>query len=106
MRITFEANMFESPMGNAMLKNGDHVVVHNAPFHHGAASPVLGNQLGNLLERQGTGLVYTPYYSPEFNAAELVFNCLKIMLKNNNIRLMAHRAFRQPYSRAHASFCK
>ena len=79
--------MFRSPMGNVMFKNGDHIVVDNAPFHRGAASPVLGNWLG----RQGTGLVYTPYYSPEFNAAELVFNYLKIMLKNNNIRQMAHR---------------
>ena len=87
LRFFGEANMFRSPMGNAMFKNGDHVVVDNAPFHRGAASPVLGNWLG----RQGTGLVYTPYYSPEFNAAELVFNYLKIMLKNNNIRQMAHR---------------
>ena len=38
--------MFRSPMGNAMFKNGDHVVVDNAPFHRGAASPVLGNWLG------------------------------------------------------------
>ena len=60
--------MFQSPMGNEMLKNGDHVVVDSASFHCGAASPVLRNWLG----RQGTGLVYTPYYSPEFNATELV----------------------------------
>ena len=60
-----------------MFKNGDHIVVDNAPFHRGAASPVLGN----WLRRQGTGLVYTPYYSTEFNTAELVFNYLKIMLK-------------------------
>ena len=44
-----EANMFQSLMGNAMFKNGDHVVVDNAPFHNGAASPVLGSWLG----RQG-----------------------------------------------------
>ena len=70
-----------------MFKNGDHVVVDNAPFHHGAASPVLGNWLG----RQGTGLVYTPYYTLDFNAAERVFNYLKIMLKNNNICQRAHQ---------------
>ena len=87
LRFFGEANMFRSPMGNAMFKNGDHVVVDNVPFQCGAASPVLGNWLG----RQGTGLVYAPYYSPEFNAAELVFNYLKIMLKNSNIRQMAHR---------------
>ena len=60
-------------------------MVDNAPFHCGAASPVLGNWLG----RQGAGLVYTPYYSPEFNTAKPVFNYLKIMLKNNNIRQRA-----------------
>ena len=49
LRFFGEANMFRSPMGNAMFKNGDHVVVDHAPFHHGAASPVLGNWLG----RQG-----------------------------------------------------
>ena len=86
LRYFGEANMFQSPMGNAMFKNGDHVVVDNAPFDRGAASPVLGNWLG----RQGTR-VYTPDYSPEFNAAELVFNYLKFMLKNNNICQMAHR---------------
>ena len=87
LRFFGEANMFQSPMGKTMLKNEDHVVVDNAPFHRGAVSPVPGNWLG----RQGTGLVYTPYYSPKLNAAELVFNCLKIMLKNNNIRQMADR---------------
>ena len=71
--------MFQSQMRNEMFKNRDHVVVDNASFHRGTASPVLGNWLG----RQGTGLVCTPYYSPEFNAAELVINYLKIMLKNN-----------------------
>ena len=81
LRFFGEANMFQSPMGNAMFKNGDHVVVDNAPFHREAASPVPGNWLG----RQGTG------YSTEFNAAELAFNYLKIMLKNNNIRQRAYR---------------
>ena len=85
LRFFGEANMFRSPMGNAMFKNGDHVVVDNASFHRGAASPVLGNWLG----RQGTGLVYSPYYSPEFNATDK-FNYLKIILKNN-IRQMAHQ---------------
>ena len=50
--------MFQSQMGNTMFRNGDHIAVDNAPFRSGAASPVLGNWLG----RQGTGLVYTPYY--------------------------------------------
>ena len=78
LRFFGGANTFRPPMGKAMFKNGDYVVqIDNEPFHHGAASPVLGNWLA----RQGTGLVYTPYYSPEFNAAELVFDYLKIMLK-------------------------
>ena len=62
-------------------------MVDNALFHREAASPVLGN----WLRKQGKGLVDTPYYSPEFNAAELVFNYLKIILKNNNIRQRAHQ---------------
>ena len=93
-----------------MCKNGDHVVVDNVPFHCGAASPVPENWLG----RQGTGLVYTPYYSPVFNAAEHVFSYLKIMLKNNNIcqkgtlELTSYSLWpsRQPYSSAHTRFRK
>ena len=41
LRFFGEANMFQSPMGNPMFKNGDHVVVDNAPFHPGAASPTV-----------------------------------------------------------------
>ena len=63
-----------------MFRDGDHVEVDNAPFHRADDALVLLQRLG----RKGTGLVYTPYYSPEFNAAELVSNYLKVMLENDN----------------------
>ena len=82
--------MFQSPIGNAIFKNRDHVVIDNAPFHRGAPSPALENWLG----RQGIGLVYRPYYSPEFNAAELVFSYLRIMLKRTTFAKGHIRTYR------------
>ena len=58
----------------------------NAGFHVGnnAAQIVSG-----WLRGKGAYLVFTPVYSPEFNAAELVFNYLKTMLKDFRVQNLA-----------------
>ena len=61
-------------------------MLDNAGFHvgHNAAQIVSG-----WLRGQAAYLVFTPVYSPEFNAAELVFNYLKTMLKDSRVQNLA-----------------
>ena len=82
LRFFGEAGQLLTPLGRQMFTPGDHVVLDNAPIHvHDAAQA-----LGQWLSLNGSFLVFTPYYSPEFNVAELVFNYLKIKLKDPTIR--------------------
>ena len=66
-----------TPSGLPVLDNGDVFVYDNAQIHRHDGSEALATWLMDM----GMGSVYTPVRSPEFNAAELVFNKLKTVLK-------------------------
>ena len=90
---TFEYLRFLGEAGNSrmalrrnMFDQNDHLVLDNAGFHvgHNTAQIVSG-----CLRGKGAYLVFTPVYSPEFNAAELAFNYLKTMLKDSCVQNLA-----------------
>lgn len=72
-----EAIDHTAPSGLPVLDNGDVFVYDNAQTHRHDA----GEALATWFMDMGMASVYTPVRSPEFNAAELVFNKLKTVLK-------------------------
>lgn len=65
------------PSGAPVLENGDVFVYDNTQTHRHDGGAVLAAWFMDM----GMASVYTPVRSPEFNAAELVFNKLKTVLK-------------------------
>lgn len=65
--------------GLPVLENGDVVVYDNAAIHRHNG----GQAVASWLNDMGIAVLYTPIRSPEFNAAELVFNKLKTVLRRD-----------------------
>ena len=87
LRFWGEASRYTTPFGRLMFSAGNHIVLDNASIHRHEA----GDVLVDWLARQQAWLTYTPTYSPEFNAAELVFNYIKTILKQPGVRQNAIR---------------
>ena len=66
--------------GNAVLPQGDTVVMDNCRFHHGRYAK---NQLREILENRGVTLIFQPPYSPEFNSFEFCFRVMKAYLREH-----------------------
>ncbi|XP_070537237.1 uncharacterized protein [Ptychodera flava] len=77
--LQFFSEAAETVMENALsaLSPGDVVVVDNCPTHHNRGGDILSQFLDNL----GIEYIFTPTYSPDFNAAEFAFRCLKTIFK-------------------------
>ena len=73
-----------------MFSAGEHIGLDNASIHRYEA----GDVLVDWLAQQQAWLIYTPTYSHEFNAAELVFNYIKTILKQPGVRQNAIRNLR------------
>jgi transposase len=71
-----------------LLKEGNRVVIDNAPAHK-----IEG--VKTMIEQYGATLVYLPPYSPEFNAIELAWNKIKTYLRKRRARTVEqlHRAY-------------
>jgi transposase len=63
---------------NGNLKQGDFLIMDNAPIHNNSYVDVLKM----LLEFFGVMLVFLPAYSPELNPCELVFSVIKNHIRN------------------------
>lgn len=72
-----EAGQATSALGNPAIEQGDFIIMDNCAIHRFEA----GTALQTWLMDMGANVIYTPSLSPEFNAVELVFNKLKILLK-------------------------
>ena len=72
-----EAGQATSALGNPAIEQGDFIIMDNCAIHRFEAGTVLQTWLMDM----GANVIYTPSLSPEFNAVELVFNKLKILLK-------------------------
>lgn len=68
--------------GAPVLENGDVIIVDNAPIHRHEGGEALARWFADM----GIYVVYTPTRSPEFNAAELIFNKIKTLLKRDTYR--------------------
>lgn len=79
------ANMM--PNGRPILEYGDLILMDNCATHHYAG----GYILAEWLDEQGIDVVYLPVYSPELNPIELVFNKLKTLAKQDNIKTVFNR---------------
>ena len=79
------ASLHNTPQERPVFGNMDHLVVDNAPIHRHDSVQILGDFLSHF----GSFLIFTPFYSPEFNVVELVFSYLKQMLKQPFIRDLA-----------------
>ena len=82
LRFWGEASGYTTPFGRLMFSAGDHIVLDNASNHRHEA----GDVLVDWLAQQQAWLIYTPTYSPKFNAAVLVFNYIKTILKQPGVR--------------------
>ena len=67
--------------GTPLLMVGDVVVVDNTPTHYNRG----GELLTQFLDHMGIQYIFTPTYSPDFNAAEYVFGHLKTLFKKTDI---------------------
>jgi hypothetical protein len=56
--------------GNPAIAFGDYIIIDNCAIHRYEA----GETLQRWLMQIGANVIYTPSLSPEFNAAEYVFN--------------------------------
>jgi len=63
--------------GEPALQPGDFLVLDNAPIHHSQVA----RTLNIWLNMQGIEVIFTPTYSPEFNAAEFCFHKIKQCLE-------------------------
>lgn len=70
------------PNGRPILEYGDIILMDNCATHHYAAVYALAE----WLNERGVDFVYLTVYSPELNPVELVFNKLKILSKQDNIK--------------------
>lgn len=87
LRFWGEAVRFTTPFGRQMFSAGDHIVLDNASIHRYEA----GDVLVDWLAQQQAWMIFTPTYSPEFNAAEFVFNYMKTILKQSHVRQVARQ---------------
>lgn len=74
-----EAGLASTETGYPAIEQGDIIIMDNCPTHRYET----GNILARWLLDMGVYLIYTPFRSPEFNAAELVFNKMKVVLKRD-----------------------
>ena len=81
LRFLGEARNRQAALDRNMFDQNDHLVLNNAGFRveNNAAQIVSG-----WLRGKGSYLVFILVYSPEFNAAGLVFSYLKTMLKGHS----------------------
>lgn len=75
------------PNGRPILEYGDIILMHNCATHHYAG----GYALAEWLDERGIDVLHLPVYSPELNPVELVFNKLKILSKQGNMRAIFNR---------------
>ena len=71
-----EAGQVTTANGNPALV-GDYIILDNCATHRFES----GDILQRWLMQMGASIIYTPSLSPEFNAAEFVFNKMKTVLK-------------------------
>lgn len=64
---------------NEFLKEGDYLVMDNAPVHSELVSL---DAAVRLCEERGINIRFLPKYSPELNPCELCFNIIKNYLRN------------------------
>ena len=81
-----EAARFLSPFGRPLFANGSNIAIDNCPIHRFDGAEALAE----FLMQWGTWLVFLPNYSPEFNAAELVFGHMKKIAKWPGFRRIAN----------------
>ena len=72
-----EAGQVTTSNGNPAIEFGDYIIMDNCATHRFESGHILQRWLMQI----GAYIIYTPSLSPEFNAAELVFNKLKTVLK-------------------------
>ena len=72
--------------GNPAIEFRDYIIMDNCDIHRCESGHVLQRWLMQI----GISIIYTPSLSPEFNAAELVFNKLKTVLKREEFAPILH----------------
>ena len=72
-----EAGQVTTSNGNPAIEFRDYIIMDNCASHRFESGHILQRWLMQI----GASISYTPSLSPEFNAAELVFNKLKTVLK-------------------------
>ena len=86
LRFFGQAQRFSTLFGRRTYSVDDHIL-HNASIHSFEG----GDALVHWLTNRNCWLVYTPVYSPEVNAAELVFKYLETILKFSPYRQLARQ---------------
>ena len=81
-----EAGQVTTSNGNPAIEFGDYIIMDNCATHRFESGHILQRWLMQI----GTSIIYTPSLSPEFNAAELVFNKLKTVLKKEEFGPILH----------------
>ena len=72
-----EAGQVSNSNGNPAIEFGDYIVMDICATHRFESGHILQRWLMQI----GASIIYTPSLSPEFNAAEFVFNKLKTVLR-------------------------
>lgn len=99
LRFFGEAADQTTNYGSPVLEYGDHIILDNCATHQHEGREILTEWLNDM----GIYAVYTPFYSPELNAIEFVFNKIKTCLKQRDLRDIlfydVHRAIYQALQR-------
>ena len=81
-----DAEQFLTRSGRPMFDLNDHLILGNCPTHRYEGA----EDLVELLAQRRSWLIFAPVYSPEINIAELVFNYVKKVAKQDDIRTLAN----------------
>lgn len=81
-----EAGQVTTSNGNPAIEFGDYIIMDNCATHRFESGHILQRWLMQI----GASIIYTLSLSPEFNAAELVFNKLKSVLKKEEFGPILH----------------